>query len=92
MNCRLLHTIIKAYTFYLLPAGNASMLHKVTRVWTQQLTLTTSKEEAARSLNAPLWAHAVSRGIVADYHTRGVEAFGGAARNQLDEQGARIFP
>jgi hypothetical protein len=67
------------------------MLHKVTRVWTQQLALTTSKEEAARSLHAPLWAHVVSRGIVADYHTQGVESFGGAARNQLDEQGTMSF-
>jgi hypothetical protein len=66
------------------------MLHKITRVWTQPLTLTTSKEEAARSLQAPLWAHVVSRGLAADYHTQGVESFGGAARNHLDEQGTTL--
>jgi hypothetical protein len=67
------------------------MLRKVTKVCTQEVQLTPSKEEYVRTVDPELWAHVVSRGIVADYHTHCVETFGGAARNRLDEQGMIIL-
>jgi hypothetical protein len=67
--------------------GKPSTLRKVTRVYNQELRLTANKEEQLRSLDAALWAHVLCRGLVADYHTRCVETFGGAASNRLDEEG-----
>lgn len=60
-------------------------------MWTQQVRLTNRKEEHLRSLDAPRWAHIQCRGIVADYHTRCAEVFGGAASNRLDEEGERSW-
>lgn len=66
-------------------------LSKVTRVWTQRLALTSSKEEYLAGLDAPLWSYIVSRGLVADYHVDCARAFGGARRYKLDEQGELLF-
>lgn len=73
-------------------AGKAGTLRKITRVWTREVRLTNHKEEHLRSLDATRWAHILCRGIVADYHTRCAEVFGGAASNRLDEEGRSPVP
>lgn len=63
----------------------------MTRIWTQRLPVTSSKEEYLSGLDAPLWACIMSRGVVADYHTECARAFGGARRYKLDEQGSVLY-
>ena len=66
---------------------STATLRKVTRIWSQRLPLTSSREELLHSLDARLWGHVLCRGLVADYHTHCIDSFGGAVRSKLDEQG-----
>ena len=74
-------------TFIYYIGSSAPVTQKVTRIYTQRLSLTTDRDEYLRSLDPSLWAVVVSRGLVADHHTTCMRSFGGAIRNQLDQEG-----
>ena len=50
----------------------------------------TSWEEYVLNTNEVLWGLVIARGIVAYYHLSCIEAFGGARRSKLDEQGFKL--